>query len=350
MSKNNDELPKGYLMEELLRNYFLKAGYYVVRGVTFNYEKFDVTDIDLWLYSRTSSVSREVTIVDSKNKRTPQAIERIFWVQGLKLAIKATNAIVATTEKRPEVKEFGRELGVFVLDGNFLGKLSTSESIVNDRITDEEFTRLINDYELNKLDGDWKGRIKYSKSLLASELSFDSCNSWMAQGAFFAEQAITKENRVQTALRCLYLICSFITVAVDYTMKEISFLDAGERSRVIKDGFTYGSQGSLGMKKTLDIAMGLVESYAKGGQAISHEVRNNVEDQLSKLNTAILGEYFSKTDVTKSLFAVAREFEQLAMNRRFAAHGHASAELRSMLLCLLDYWGLDRLTFAQLRI
>jgi hypothetical protein len=83
MNRSKEILTKGYLMEELLRNYFLRSGYYVVRGVPFVYEGFDVTDIDLWLYSRTSSVSREVTIVDSKNKKTPQAIEGIFWVQGL---------------------------------------------------------------------------------------------------------------------------------------------------------------------------------------------------------------------------------------------------------------------------
>lgn len=69
-------LSKGPKMEELLRNYFLKAGYYVVRGVPFIYEGFDITDIDLWLYGRASSVSREITIVDIKNRKTPQAIEK----------------------------------------------------------------------------------------------------------------------------------------------------------------------------------------------------------------------------------------------------------------------------------
>ena len=86
MTKGRQVLLKGPRMEELLRSYFIKAGYYVARGVPFIYEGFDVTDIDLWLYSRTSSVSREITLVDAKNKKTPQAIERIFWVQGLRIA------------------------------------------------------------------------------------------------------------------------------------------------------------------------------------------------------------------------------------------------------------------------
>ena len=158
MSKSPQVLLKGPRMEELLRSYFLKAGYYVVRGVPFIYEGFDVTDIDLWLYSRTSSVSREITLVDAKNKKTPQAIERIFWVQGLRIATKATNAVVATTEKRQEVKDFGRELGVLVLDGTFLGKLDKTDAPNALRFSEEEFFSKIDEYSLNKLDGDWRDR------------------------------------------------------------------------------------------------------------------------------------------------------------------------------------------------
>jgi len=38
VSKSQQALSKGPKMEELLRSYFLKAGYYVVRGVPFVYE------------------------------------------------------------------------------------------------------------------------------------------------------------------------------------------------------------------------------------------------------------------------------------------------------------------------
>ncbi|PXK70341.1 hypothetical protein DMS13_01090 [Klebsiella variicola] len=347
MSRNLQTLSKGPKMEELLRSYFLKAGYYVIRGVSFVYEGFDVTDIDLWLYSRTSSVSREITLVDAKNKKTPQAIERIFWVQGLRIATKATNAIVATTEKRQEVKDFGRDLGILVLDGNFLGKLANSEDRNAIRLSDEEFFAKINDYSLSKLDGDWRGRIVLSKSLLAQSLSFDSCNEWLGQGKFFAEQSITKDIQRETALRCLYLVCSFVAIAVDYCMKELSFLDQSERSTLIKDGFTYGSRGSSGLKKIMNVAMGLVEEHANDGPAISRQVRLSVEKQLAQLNTAILGDFFSKNEVARTLFSVAKEFEQLAMKREFSSHETASIELRSTLFCLLDYWGIDRVMFSS---
>ena len=346
MSKSPQVLLKGPKIEELLRSYFLKAGYYVVRGVPFIYEGFDVTDIDLWLYSRTSSVSREITLVDAKNKKTPQAIERIFWVQGLRIATKATNAVVATTEKRQEVKDFGRELGVLVLDGTFLGKLDKTDAPNALRFSEEEYFSKIDEYSLNKLDGDWRGRMVLSKSLLAKSLSFDSCNEWLSQGKFFAEQSITKSNQRETALRCLYRVCSFIAVAVDYCMKELSFHEQSERSTLIKDGFTYGSKGSAGLKKILNVAMGLIEQHANDGMAISRQVRSSIDRQLADLNTAILGEFFSKNEVARTLFSVAKEFEQMAMSRDFSSDATATPELRSMLYCLLDYWEVDRVMFS----
>lgn len=338
---------KGYKMEELLRNYFLKAGYYVARSVPFVYESFNITDIDLWLYGRASSVSREITIVDVKNKKTPQAIERIFWVRGLQQATRATNAIVATTEMRQEVKDFGRDLDVLVLDGSFLAKLAKSEETATQRLGEEEFISKIEAYSLNKLDGDWKGRVVLCKSLLSRGLSFDNCNQWLSHAKFFAEQSITKPTQKETALRCLYLVCSFIALAIDFVLKEFSFLEQVERSVLIKDGFTYGSKGSSGMKKVLNVAMGLVEQHAADGASISKQVRSSIELQLSELNTVIIGEYFSKIEVAKTLFIVAKELEQLAMQRSFSSHITASSESRSMLSCLLDYWGIDRVTFSK---
>ena len=345
MVKSTNELDKGYKMEELLRNYFLQAGYYVVRGVPFVYEGFDVTDIDVWLYGRASSVSREITIVDSKNKKTPQAIERIFWVQGLKIATKATNAIVATNDRRQAVKDFGKELGIPVLDGLFLGKLKKFED--SSRLTEEEYFKKIDDYALSKIDGDWRGRMQTSKSLLAKGLSFDSCNEWLLNGRFFAEQVITKPNQREVALKSLYLICSYIAIAIDYILREYSFLEQAERSTLIKDGFSYGSKGSSGFKKILNVTMGLVEQHAKDGLLISNQVRSSVDNQLATSNAEILGDFFSKNEVAKTLFTVAKELEALAMQRNFLSHATSSVDLRSLLMCLIEFWVMDRVLFSD---
>ena len=117
---------KGPHMEEVLRSYFLDLGYFVVRGPQFRYQGFDITDVDLWLYMRPSPLTRERIIVDAKQRRTPQAIERIFWAKGLQLALGLEGCIVATTDKRAAVREFGRQNGVSVLDGTFFARLSAA--------------------------------------------------------------------------------------------------------------------------------------------------------------------------------------------------------------------------------
>ena len=58
-NKNQTTLFKGEMMEELLRNYFLNLGYFVVRGIKYRYNENDITDVDLFLYGRISSLLRE---------------------------------------------------------------------------------------------------------------------------------------------------------------------------------------------------------------------------------------------------------------------------------------------------
>lgn len=339
------KLDKGMEMEELLRFYFIKSGYYVIRGVPFIYERFEVTDVDLWLYDRTSPISREITIVDIKNKKTAKAIERIFWVQGLKQAVKATKAVIATTDKRKEVRNFGSDLGILVLDGNFLNKLKKIEPEMSNRLTDEDFFEKISHYQLEKLDGDWKRKIRESKSLLAKELSFDSVNYWLGSAYFFAEHAIVKSSQKETALRCFYLVCSFISIAIDFLLKELSFLDTEERIKILTEGFTFGSKGKIGTTALLNMSTSLISQHADEGAAISNQVRNGIERQFSNLPSPILGEFFGKNEIGKQVYSIAREFEGLAMNKNFTTHQHSSTELKGMIGCLLDFWSLSRNSF-----
>ncbi|MFQ1827688.1 hypothetical protein ACK38R_16615 [Aeromonas veronii] len=332
-------------MEELLRSYFIKAGYYVVRGVPFSYRGFDVTDIDLWVYGRVSSVSREITIVDVKNKRTPQAIERIFWTKGLQFAVGATNAIVATTDYRAEVKEFGREQGILVLDGHFMSKLSRSDSVVSNRITEEELFSMVDEYALAKLDGDWKGRLMESKKQLLKGLSFDSCNLWLEHARFFAIQHLSKSGHSEFTLRALYIICSYIAIAIDYMHKEMSFMDDSEKEGILRAGFKYGDRGMKGKNEVIDYSMKLVQQFAENGTAISNQVKKNIDVAFNTIPSEILSKFFSMGDVGKSIFQAARELERLGMAKSFVHHSQSSIEVRSLLGCLMDYWKLDRRQF-----
>ncbi|RWX53513.1 hypothetical protein EDI28_21585 [Photobacterium chitinilyticum] len=332
-------------MEEVLRHYLQQNGYYVVRGVPFKYKGFDVTDIDLWLYARTSSMSREISIVDIKNKKTPQAIERIFWIKGLKDCIGADKAIIATTDRRKEVTDFGKSHGVFVLDGDFLSRLRNKEN--SDRLTDEEFDLLFKNYKFEKLNGDWKNRISKSKALLLDGLGFNSSLSWLEQAAFFSEQVFIGTKHTDLSARCFYLLCSFIAIAVDYILKDYAFLTVDLRTKRLAEGFTFGDKGTEAFDNNLKNATKLISAYHDNGKAISAKIQKAIDEQLSSLDSGSLAVFFSKPDVAKNLFIVANELEALAYNNNFVTHTEKSLEVRAFIGCILDYLGHDRVKFNQ---
>lgn len=339
---------KGYLMEEDLRNYFLKSGYYVVRGVPVKYDGFDVTDIDLWLYARTSSLSREIAIVDIKNKKTPQAIERIFWVYGLKTVVNADHAIVATTERRTSIKEFGKKLNILVLDGNFLSKLHRNTQVPNPRLTEEDFYSQLSDYELAKVDGDWKGAIDDAKSCLAKGLSFDTCNELISIANFFANCILTRPSRVRLATRCFYVVCSYIAICLDYVQKEYSFLEPHERQAFVMQGFSFGSMGESGLDKMLQVSMGLVKQFVPDGAATANRLQTNIKLSLNEMRTGILAEYFSSNSVCKSLFFTGKELELRAKASDGIELEPMSVEAKSLIACFCDFWNIERKPFLDL--
>ena len=69
---------KGHLTEELLRGYFIRAGLYAVRDIPLKVDGEDLTDVDIWLYERSTGSSRRRQIVDARSRTKPKAIERLF--------------------------------------------------------------------------------------------------------------------------------------------------------------------------------------------------------------------------------------------------------------------------------
>src|SRR5215469_9751203 len=135
---------KGYRLEELLRAYFLRAGFFVVRGVPFQDSGDNLTDIDLWLYERPTGSSRRRQIVDAKSRTRPKAVERLLWTKGLAELLEVDGAYVATTDSRPMLRRIAKQLSVALLDGGDLRRISESEKVAYpDRLTEEEFQSAI---------------------------------------------------------------------------------------------------------------------------------------------------------------------------------------------------------------
>lgn len=215
------------------------------------------------------------------------------------------------------------------------------------RISDEELFYLFDSYGLGKLDGDWKQRILDSKGLLSQGLNFDNCNSWINQAYFFLEQILTKPNQKEIAARSFYYLMSLVCIGIDFLLKELSYLTVDERIVKLADGFTYGSKGRDGMRKMIELSLSLVERFAYDGKITANQIRSNISTQFEMLPSQILGEYFSKREIYKNLFVVARELESLAMNKTFKSHMDSSIELKSMIFVFLTTGMCQEKTFLM---
>jgi len=332
--ESQEKLFKGELREEQLRSYFIGLGFYVVRGVKFIYDKFEVTDVDLWLYNKQSTLSRERINVDVKNRRAPQALERIFWTKGLQNVLGLDNCIVVTTDRRNSIVEFGLKHGVKVLNDN----LNTySKEITDGRMNEEDFLNLLrkgNQYIFN-----WKTMYEKSKTRLLSGLDFSGVNETLDDLNSVYKVYITDAYRKEEASRLIYVLISHLLVSIDYIFKDLTFYDYDTKANKLSDGLRYGNLGRAGLDNTLRLAM-----------QISNESRSRVEDILAlydRLPVDVLKDFFIKTENSERLFKWARSFEYYAFGKTYYKPDSVHPELQAILLLLVDYFGYDRRNFMK---
>lgn len=330
-----EQIPKGPAAEEALRNYFLNIGYFVVRGCKFTYNRFDVTDVDLWLYARNSPLSRERVNVDIKNKKTPQALERIFWAKGLQTVLGLDSCVVATTDARPDVRDFGMQHDVKVLDGKFLARLTKSAKSQQDRISEEEFLSNLDDESLGRIGGDWRGRYELSKSRLLHSLNFDGCNAWLEDIGLLLSDIGAGVPR----WRLLYGTCAHLLVAVDFILREHVTSDHDQRKAVIDAGIRFGESGQAFTEKVSRIAASLVESVV-AQPGLAQTVQLEIKDQASQVKAEILAEFFAKN--TSGFFDVALQFEAAAFAPALTMPSTLSATCQGVVGVLADFCGVDR--------
>lgn len=332
------ELFKGELMEELVRHYFLNAGYYVARGVKFRYEENDVTDVDIYLYIRTSSFSRQRINVDLKNRKTPQTFERILWANGLKALLKFDSCIVATTDQRPLIQTFGKLHNTTVLDGFFLKKLG--KDLPANRITEDALIQLLTEHKSVKQyqNKNWRTLYDDSKSRLLSEQDFSGFNESLSVLTFFITQSLVDRERAEIAIRMVYVIMSHLLIIIDYVVKDVTFLEQSERERKLKDGFTYGNLGKQGVERIFSI----VEKIA--GSAKVHEYRRAMDESQND----ILKDFFSRTDTTRNLFTWAKEFESAGFAQPVIHPSALAPQLKGVLALVLDYASIERKRYFDL--
>ena len=334
----NREIGKGEIAEEALRQYFIERGYFVVRSLPFTYNQIDITDLDLWLYSKASAFSRERTNVDIKNKKNPRVFERIIWAKGLQTTLRLERAIVATTSTKDEAQKFGLANNIIMITGDELKKIIDG-GVNSNRITEENF--IISTQNVEKREDDYKRRYQMSKSRLLSNLNFDGCNEYLQEIKFFLEQSMIKVDNNINHLRLLYINIAFLLICIDFITKEFTSVDIKTRAEILQNGFNYGERGKERTEIITNAAIKLASSVI-ANQSIATALKREVDKQTKYRPVEILSDYFAKTTNMNSLFKNANLFEFHAYSQVVTKPSQLPIDLQSIIGLLTDFFRMDR--------
>jgi len=342
------KISKGFEMEEKLKTYFYTLGYYVIRGIDIKYNNSLVTDIDLWLYNKSSAFSVERINVDIKNKKRSQAIERIFWAKGVQNIFGFDKCIIATKDTRPDISEFGKKNNVIVLDGNFLAKISDKESfdeITKNRLSEEEFLALFDLNGMSKFMGDWRSKIQNSKSRLIEKSNFTTVSETLLDIKFFIEQTFLSTQNKETELRGVYFSISTLLIQLDFLSKDLTFEQENQKLVKIKSGIKYGENNLSFIKDIMKIIKSpLEDEFNINGDVIT----NWLDSELESDSVNMLSEFLASTSTSNKLFITGKYYLELSFNRSICSPKDIPSEYKSFLFILLDYFGFERKKYINL--
>lgn len=342
--------PKGAVLEEVLRAYFLRAGFFVIRGVPFRFADEDLTDVDLWLYERPTGTSRRVQICDIKYKQRPKAVERIFWTSGLADALDVDGAYVATTDKRKSLRSVAEKLDLQLIDGTDIQRIQNSQTVLYpERIGDEQLIR-----ELQEVD-------KEARNKNLQEARFDILSS-LSEGfgppsvvrslegfARLAAAAISyhpDSAAARAAGRLAYLAAAITCESLDYVSVGAAFRTTEERRELMLNAVRLGALADAEGDQAFRIALALVEKYAPGGKATATAVEIAMKKELEGIPAEIVADQAVRLLKSDQLFLTGRELEMAAYHCALPPFDLLSVPTKSMLGALLDYAGVDRERFA----
>ncbi len=338
MVKN--QVNKGLVTEETLRCYFNTIGYFSVRGVPLVYKNYEVTDVDLWLYIKASSLSSERVCVDVKRKRTPQAMERILWVKGLKSIIGVEKAMVATSDNRPETRAFGSLHKIGVLQGDFLKRVNDAYK-PKERLTEEELLLKLNTPCIVEPQIKWHLFYINAKAQLIDSLNFNGCNRLLvANETLFKEYAAS--NGSEVAIRLLYIITAYVLIMVDFISPNHVPLEASVRKELLTEGFRYGEAGHQKTEESIQMTIDLLN--VSGGMDLCSKdlLEEEFNKQVSEYRADVLGEFFSRSETIKNIYNTAKHFESLGYSKKLEHPKDIPSQQKSVIGILCDFYGIDR--------
>ena len=347
MSERSEPLlDKGGAAEEALRLYFQRLGAFVVRGAKIRAGRDHVTDIDLWVYTRSSVHTRHVAIVDIKNKRKAKAYERLIWLRGLQEVVGADEAIVATSTAKDDAKPLAARLGIKVLSNQvFRAVVSKYENDVT-RLSSEELDSMWRSIKMEN-GANLFARMETNLVELGLGLGFAALNVWIDEARALLIFCHDHERTPGPVLRAVCLCASLVAIAADYLLKDVAFDSAQIRSKYFKEGLLFGKPAEGIAERYLAFAEQLATEYLDKSGAAAARMRIGFKKEIEDLPISSFIDFFARPVAGRELMDAALQLEALAFARDMKGFQALSSEGKTIIGLLIDYAGLDRRRFFQ---
>jgi hypothetical protein len=340
------ELDKGGAAEEALRLYFQNLGAFVIRGAKVRAGRDEVTDIDLWVYTRASVYVRQIAIVDIKNKRRAKGYERLIWLKGLQSAIGADEAIVATTGTKDDIEPFAKRLGIRLLSSQVFKAIASRYSTPSDRLSSEELAGLWRRVKVDRAK-DLAALMDTCLVELSLGLGFAALNVWIDEAAKLLVFVHDHERRPGGAARAALLLAALIAICADYLGRDIAFADNDTRHRFFREGLMFGSSEEGAANRYLAFAEKLTTDFVDRTGATAAGIRAGFQQAIENLPIGPFIDLFSRPTAGRELFDAAMQLEAAAFSRQDPNFVSLPSEAKTILALLVDYAGLDRRKFFR---
>ena len=341
---------KGPKMEELVRAYFLRAGFFVLRGIVLRHAGVDLTDIDVWVYERSATLARRRTIIDVKDRKTPQAAERMFFVKGLAEIVGVEGAGVATSDSRAALRELARKHGVLWIDGSDFQRLKSSQALAGqNRLSEEAFGALVAAVDDVRGNKNFRDGIGFIKSTVADRFGAASANAATECFRTCAEEAVKAHpgsSAAHTITRVSYLAASLVAAGLDFASAETALRPSAERVRQMSDAIRLGADAD-GALANLRWAEAAIREYLPNGASLAQTVRKKFEDQIKAIPAEGFAEIVVKLTTSDRLFAIAKQLEHAAYAQKFVTFDDLGTDEKGFLGALLDFANVARQRFAE---
>lgn len=332
---------KGGLAEECLREYFRELGSFVLRGVPVWEGTEEVTDIDLWIYTRSTAHSRHIAIVDVKNKKRSKPYERAIWVKGLQITLGANESIIASQGIKESAQRFSERLNVRVISKSVFEAIIRKYASQPERLNSEELNIAWRATDIGKIN--IKSIVDLAKSEISNGINFQTLNTWLDQASDLLKLSIEREKSPGPILRAAYMCAALLAIGADFLAKDHSLSDRKARYDHFKQGMMFGTSDTTSSKSYLDFAENVVTEFLDPSGSAAAQIRYGFEKSVEKMPILDFVDYFSKPHSSIELLKAALALEVACHARNAKSPKYIESIEAKILLGLIgDYAGLRR--------